>query len=118
MTQTSQIQKKIPDTSGLVKKLHYNAKITEIENKIPSITGLSKTSALTALETKIPIISSLVKKKKTDYNTNITEIEKKLTDHDHDKNVNNPEFNNLTARVFTERLTKQILQQRQFLMTN
>ena len=63
MTQTSQIQKKIPDTSGLVKKLHYNAKITEIENKTPSITGLSKTSALTALETKIPIISSLVKKK-------------------------------------------------------
>ena len=117
MTQTSQIQKKIPDTSGLVKKLHYNAKITEIENKIPSITGLSKTSALTALETKIPIISSLVKIK-TDYNTNITEIEKKFTDHDHDKNVTNPEFNNLTARVFTERLTKQIQQQRQFLMAN
>ena len=62
---------------------------------------------MTALETKIPIISSLVKKK-TDYNTNITETEKKLTDHDHDKNVNNPEFNNLTASVFTERLTKQI----------
>ena len=45
MTQKSQIQKKIPDTSGLVKKLNYNAKITEIENEIPSIAGLSKTSA-------------------------------------------------------------------------
>ena len=64
MTQKSQIQKKIPDTSGLVKKLNYNAKITEIENEIPSIAALSKTSAWTGLEAKIPIISSLVKKKK------------------------------------------------------
>ena len=29
--------KKFPDTSGLVKKLDYNAKITELENKILSI---------------------------------------------------------------------------------
>ena len=28
---------KIPDTSGLLTKIDYNAKITEIENKIPSI---------------------------------------------------------------------------------
>ena len=30
---------KIPDTSGLVKKKNYNAKISEIESKIPSISG-------------------------------------------------------------------------------
>ena len=78
MTQKSQIQKKIPDTSGLVKKLNYNAKITEIENEIPSIAGLSKTSAWIGLEAKKPIITSLVKKKKTGYNTNTTEIEKDL----------------------------------------
>ena len=40
--------KKIPDTSGLV--------------KIPSISGLAATSALTAVEIKIPDVSNLVKK--------------------------------------------------------
>ena len=43
-------------------------------------------------------MSSLVKK--TDYNTNITEIEKKLTDHNHDKYIITLEFNTLTADVF------------------
>ena len=46
----SDAKKKIPDTSGLVKKLDYNAKISEIEGKIPSITGLATTSALTTVE--------------------------------------------------------------------
>ena len=41
--------------------------------------------ALTALENKIPNVSSLVKK--NDYNTKINEIEKKITDHNHDKYV-------------------------------
>ena len=31
--------KKIPDTSGLVKKTDHNFKITEIEGEIPSISG-------------------------------------------------------------------------------
>ena len=79
MTQTKQLEKIIPDTSGLVKKTDYNAKINEIENKIPSISGLATNAALTAIENKIPNISSLVEK--TDYNTKITEIEKKLTYH-------------------------------------
>ena len=43
-------------------------------------------------------MSSLVKK--TDYNTNITEIEKKLTDPNHDKYITNLEFNTLAADVF------------------
>ena len=70
---------------GLLKKLDYNAKITEIENEIPSICGLVTNTALTAskseLENKISNISSLVTK--TDYSTKITEIEKKFTDHNH-----------------------------------
>ena len=33
----SEIEKKISDTSRLVKKTDYNAKITEIDGKIPSI---------------------------------------------------------------------------------
>ena len=46
----SDADKKIPDASGLVKKLDYNAKITEREGKIPFITGFATTSALTAVE--------------------------------------------------------------------
>ena len=55
-------ENKFPDTGGLPKKIDYNAKITQIENKIPSISGSGKNPALTAVENKIPNISSLVKK--------------------------------------------------------
>ena len=47
----------------LLKKTDCNAQISEIESKIPSISGLATTIALTAFENKIPDISSLVKKK-------------------------------------------------------
>ena len=78
--------------------------MTEKENKIPSISGLTTTSAFTPVKNKISDVSSLVKK--TDYNTKITEIEKKLTDHDHGKFITISEFTNLAARVFTARLTR------------
>ena len=55
----SEIQNKIPDTSGLVKKTDHNVKITEIESKIPSITGLATNAALTVVENKIPNIINL-----------------------------------------------------------
>ena len=48
--------------SNLVKKSDYYAKVSEIEHKIPSISGLATNSALTAVENKIPIVSNLVKK--------------------------------------------------------
>ena len=48
-----------------MKKTDYNAKITEIESKIPSISGLATTAALTAVEYKIADVSNLVKKNKT-----------------------------------------------------
>ena len=57
---------------------------------------------MTAVENKLPDVSSLVKK--TDYNTSISEIEKKLTDHNHDKYITTPEFNKLTAETFAARL--------------
>ena len=50
----------------------------------------------------MPDISGFVKK--TDYNTKISEIENKVSDHNHNKNITTPEFNNLTTRVFTARL--------------
>ena len=63
MTLINQNQrKKIPDTSDLVEKADYNSKISEIENKIPCISGLATTSALTAVGNKIPNVSNLVKK--------------------------------------------------------
>ena len=44
--------------------------------------------------------------KKTDYDTKITEIEKKLSDHNHDKYITTPEFNKLTAENFAARLAQ------------
>ena len=52
-----------------------NAKITEIDSKIPSITSLGTNSALT-IENKILDVSGLVTKK--DYDTKISETEKSL----------------------------------------
>ena len=44
--------------------------------------------------------------KKTDYDTKITEIEKKLTNNNHDKYIATLEFNTLTANVFDARLAQ------------
>ena len=74
------------------------AKLTELENKIPDVSSLATKTALTAVENKIPSVSNLVKK--TDYNTKVTEIENKLTDHNHDKYIDTQEFNKLAADVF------------------
>ena len=43
---------------------------------------------------------------KTDYNTKISDIEKKLTDHNHDKHITTPEFNRLTKENFRTRLAQ------------
>ena len=43
---------------------------------------------------------------KTDYNTKINEIEKKITDHDHDKYITTQGFNELTSEDFTVRLAQ------------
>ena len=56
------VEIKVPDANSLVKKTNLNAKITEIEGKIPSITGVATNSALIAVENKIPDTSNLVKK--------------------------------------------------------
>ena len=45
-----------------LKKTNFNSKISEIKGKIPSITCLATNSALTAVENKIPDVSSLIKK--------------------------------------------------------
>ena len=88
-----------------LKKTDFNAKVTEIEGKIPSISGLVTNSALTVVENKIPDVSSLVKK--TDYNTKVREIDNKVNDYNHDKYITTPEFNTMTADIFKARLAAQ-----------
>ena len=44
----------------LLKKTDYNTKITEIEGKIPNITGLAATAAFVAVGNKIPNVNDLV----------------------------------------------------------
>lgn len=63
----------IIDTSNLVEKTDYNAKITEIESKIPSIIDLVTSAALNAVENKISNVSNLLKNR--DYDINISDIE-------------------------------------------
>ena len=43
---------------------------------------------------------------KTDDDTKITEIKKKLTDHNHDKYISTSDFNTLAADVFNARLAQ------------
>ena len=44
--------------------------------------------------------------KKTDYNTKISDIENKITDHNHDKYITTSEFNKLTTGNFNARLAQ------------
>ena len=80
------------------------AKLTELENKIPDISNLATKTALTTVENKIPSVSNLVKK--TDYNTKVTEIENKLNNHNHDKYITTQEFNTLATDLFNARLAQ------------
>ena len=74
--------KKIPNTSKLVKKNDYKTKTAEIENKIPSVTGLVTTAALntkataTEIENKILDITNLATK--TFLITKLTQVESKI----------------------------------------
>ena len=49
--------------ANLLKKTDYNATICEIKNKIPSISSLATSSALTAVENKKPDVRNIIKKK-------------------------------------------------------
>ena len=98
-TGKTELEKKIPDVTDLVKKVN----LTELENKILDISNLATKAALTTVENKTPDVSSLVKK--TGSNTKVTEIENKLNNHNHDKYIDASEFNKLATDVFNARLT-------------
>ena len=80
-TNKTETEKKIPDVTNFVKK----TKLTELENKISDIGNLATETALITVENKISSVSDLVKR--TGYNTKITDIETKLTNHNHDKYI-------------------------------
>ena len=61
-------------------------------------------TTLTAVESKIPNISNLVKK--TEFNTKITEIEKRLNNHNHDKYITTWKFNTLGTNLFNTRIAQ------------
>ena len=48
----------------------------------------------------------LVQLKKTNYDTKISKLEKKLTDHNHEKYITTPEFNTSADYVFNARLAQ------------
>ena len=96
----TELEKKIPYVTDFVKKEN----LTELENIIPDISSLATKTSLTVVENKIPSVSRLVKT--TDYNSKITEIENKLTDHNQDKCIITLEFNTLAADVFNARLAQ------------
>ena len=64
--------------NDIIKKTDYNAKTTEIENKIPDISNLATKTKLDTVENKIPHTSNLAKK--TDYSAKIVDIESKTPD--------------------------------------
>ena len=103
-TGKSELENKIPDSTGPVKKTDFDTKIIEIEDKIPDVTHLATKTALTTVENKIPSASNLVNE--THYNNKITEIENKLNKHNHDKYITTPEFNTLADDIFNARLAQ------------
>ena len=86
-----------------------HAKINEVKNEVPNITSLATTIALTSVKNKTSNVSNLVKKKKTAYQINISQIKNKITtDHDHDKYITTEEFTKLTSNSFTARHKQEI----------
>ena len=81
----------------MLKRQIIYKKLSEIEGKIPSISGLATNALLTTVENKIPDISNLVDK--TYYIQKISDIEKKVTYHDHDQYIAASEFKNSEVKI-------------------
>ena len=99
-TDKAVLENKISDVTHFAKEV----KLTELENKIPDVSDLAKKTALTTVENKILSVSNSVKK--TDYDTKMSELEKKFINHDHDKYVATSECNTLATIVFNTRLAQ------------
>ena len=87
-----------------------------MENKSSDISGLATKPALIGVKNKMPSVTRLVKK--TNYDTKISDLEKKLIDHNHDKYFTTLEFNTLVPNVFNARLAEANLITKTDLMLN
>ena len=56
------IEDKIPDITNIVTSASLNVRINEVKGEIPIITNLATTAAYTTVNNKIPNVSNLVKK--------------------------------------------------------
>ena len=98
----NELNKKIPDTATLIHINQYNTDKLNLEEKLvmlmktPDVRGLVTAAVL---NTKISGLG-----KKTDYDAKISEIEKKILDHNYTKYIAAQEFNKLTADTFAARL--------------
>ena len=94
------IEDKIPDITNLVSTTTLNAKINVVKNEIPSIINLVTSNTVNAkineIKNKIPNITNLAT------STAFTAVEYKTLDHI--KCITTPEFDKLTAETFAARL--------------
>ena len=97
------IEDKVPDITKLATKTISNAEINEVKGEIPNITNLTTTSGLIIIDMKVTSISNFVKKS----NTKINEVEKKITDDNHDKYINTLEFTEFTKENSDLRLKRE-----------
>ena len=82
--------------TNLATSAFLNTKINEVKGEIPSITNLTTTAALTAIENKIPNISDLIKK--ADIDAEIKDMKGKyLTKSDYNQFTNNILDQKITA---------------------
>ena len=82
------IEDKIPDITNLATNATLDSEINEVKREIPNITNLAITAALTSVENKIPNVSDLVKK--ADDSAKISEMEEKyFSASDYDKLTSN-----------------------------
>ena len=99
------IEYKIPDITILATNNTLNTNINWVKNNICSITNLAKTAALNAkineVKNKITDISNLAA------TTVLTSVEKKIPHHS--KYITTAEFNKLTIGNFAAKLAKAIL---------
>ena len=94
------IEDKLPDITNLMPdNTTFNAKINEAKDKIPSITNLATTAAVSTVENKIPNFSDLVKK--ADYDAEIKYIK--------DKYFATSDYNKFTNNIFDEKITEKRL---------
>ena len=98
------IEDKIPDITNLATSTTLNAKINEVINKIPGITNLVTNASLNAkineVKNEIPGNTNLA----TTTTAVLNVIENKIPDHS--KYITISEFHKLTAENFTARLKR------------